>query len=76
MHLLHGYSSEDDFNVIAKHECATIAGLCEVILAIAVNDPRGEDVGEEVAVCIGNRCVNVYVIEFKDKTRALVLADQ
>ncbi len=74
MKQLHGYKSEDEFVVRQRHECATIAGLCEVLAEIAATDPRGQAIGEEVAVCIGNRPVRVHVVEFDDGTRAIVLS--
>ena len=59
--------------VVSEARCEYVSQLMTALYKGAEGDPRGEHVGQEVAVCIGNKCVLARLVEYEDGTRAVYL---
>ena len=67
------FRSDEPFTVVKQAKCEDVTDLLDVLFKGAEIDPRGEDVGQAVAVCIGNMCVGYKLVEFADGTRTVIL---
>jgi len=64
----------DQYKVVSTVKCGEIGEMLDQLYKMKEEDPRGESVGEVVAVHIENKFVQLELREFEDGTREVALS--
>lgn len=62
---------DEAFTIVKTIKCGDVQDLMNALQACYESDPRGEDVGQAVAVHISNKFVHLELREFEDGTREI-----